>query len=62
MNSLPTIALGAFAILFFGAALIMGLIVLKKYQEQQARHRQSSRHSENNHKQNNDHKQSNNKR
>ncbi|WP_417537273.1 hypothetical protein [Marinomonas sp.] len=37
MHSLATVALGAFAILFFCAALIVGLIVLKKYKAEQIR-------------------------
>ncbi|NLQ16002.1 hypothetical protein HGG82_00010 [Marinomonas sp. M1K-6] len=37
MNALATIALGAFAIIFFCLALIIGLIILKKYQAEQAR-------------------------
>ena len=32
MQTQATIALGAFAIIFFSAALIMGLFALKKYQ------------------------------
>ncbi|QUX95382.1 hypothetical protein C0J08_08070 [Marinomonas sp. CT5] len=37
MHSLATIALGAFAIIFFCAALIVGLIILKKYKAEQIR-------------------------
>lgn len=37
MHSLATVALGAFAIIFFCAALIVGLIVLKKYKAEQIR-------------------------
>lgn len=37
MNSLATVALGAFAIIFFCAALVFGLIVLKKYQAEKER-------------------------
>jgi preprotein translocase subunit SecG len=37
MNSLATVALGAFAIIFFCAALVFGLIVLKKYQSEKER-------------------------
>ncbi|MGO2353919.1 MAG: hypothetical protein ACTH58_04180 [Marinomonas foliarum] len=37
MNSLATVALGAFAIIFFCAALIFGLIALKKYNSEKTR-------------------------
>ena len=37
MHSLATIALGAFAIIFFCATLIVGLIILKKYKAEQIR-------------------------
>ena len=37
MNSLSTVALGAFAIIFFCAALIFGLIAIKKYKAEKAR-------------------------
>ncbi|RBP85826.1 hypothetical protein [Marinomonas rhizomae] len=37
MHSLATVALGAFAIIFFCAALIVGLIILKKYKAEQTR-------------------------
>jgi hypothetical protein len=37
MNSLATVALGAFAIIFFCAALIVALIILKKYKAEQIR-------------------------
>lgn len=37
MHSIATLALGAFAIIFFCAALIVGLIVLKKYKTEQLR-------------------------
>ncbi|MCW4629914.1 MULTISPECIES: hypothetical protein [Marinomonas] len=37
MNSLATVALGAFAIIFFCAALIVGLVILKKYKAEQIR-------------------------
>lgn len=37
MHSLATIALGAFAIIFFCAALIVGLVILKKYKAEKIR-------------------------
>ncbi|WP_421854150.1 hypothetical protein [Marinomonas sp.] len=37
MHSLATVALGAFAIIFFCAALIIGLIIVKKYKAEQIR-------------------------
>ena len=37
MHSLATVALGAFAIIFFCAALIVGLVILKKYKAEQIR-------------------------
>ncbi|MFQ3186990.1 hypothetical protein [Marinomonas primoryensis] len=40
MHSLATVALGAFAIIFFCAALVVGLIVLKKYQAEKERLKQ----------------------
>ncbi|GAA0233377.1 hypothetical protein [Marinomonas primoryensis] len=40
MHSLATVALGAFAIIFFCAALVVGLIVLKKYQTEKERLKQ----------------------
>ena len=43
MNSLATVALGAFAIVFFCFALMIGLIVLKKYKAEQTRLSQLAR-------------------
>ncbi|AWY00371.1 hypothetical protein A8139_10435 [Marinomonas primoryensis] len=43
MHSLATVALGAFAIIFFCAALIVGLIVLKKYQTEKDRLKQRAK-------------------
>lgn len=43
MNSLATIALGAFAIIFFCLALIIGVIILKKYKAEQTRLNQLAR-------------------
>jgi uncharacterized membrane protein YciS (DUF1049 family) len=40
MHSLATVALGAFAIIFFCAALVVGLIVLKKYKTENQRLKQ----------------------
>lgn len=40
MHSTATIALGVFAIVFFFAALTIGLIVLKKYQQEKERLKQ----------------------
>jgi uncharacterized membrane protein YciS (DUF1049 family) len=40
MHSLATVALGAFAIIFFCAALVVGLILLKKYQAEKERLKQ----------------------
>ena len=40
MHSLATVALGAFAIIFFCAALVVGLIILKKYQTEKERLKQ----------------------
>lgn len=37
MNSLATVALGAFAIIFFCAALIFGLIAIKKHKAEKVR-------------------------
>lgn len=37
MNPLVIVVLGAFAIIFFCAALIVGLIILKKYKAEQIR-------------------------
>ena len=37
MHSLATVALGGFAIIFFCAALIVGLVILKKYKAEKIR-------------------------
>ena len=37
MQSQATLALGAFAIFFVGIALILALVTIKKYRQQQAR-------------------------
>lgn len=43
MHSLATVVLGAFAIIFFCAALIVGLIVLKKYRAEKDRLKQRAK-------------------
>lgn len=37
MHSMATMALGAFAIIFFCAALMVGIVILKKYQTEKER-------------------------